>query len=208
VHRPRGVASAFAAPSFVHSPNHPCAVPIVGSGVGTLRAVVLNPKQLPTLRALMRRRPSAWCSLAGDCCRVAEFFLRIGFFVKRLSNGSHPRSPPPFALDGGVRKRPPGPATGTFQPEGVWGVGSRQLEGGWKWYEGGWHGGWHGGWKPHSPVGRRLEGAVTSRCRCFDGGPKVSTMIRFAVSSRSIALAKAVAVQPLAPGIVANSFGA
>jgi hypothetical protein len=38
------------------------------------------------------------------------------------------------------------------------------------------------------------------RWRCFDGGPKVSTMIRFAVSSRSIALARAAAVQFPAPG--------
>jgi hypothetical protein len=50
--------------------------------------------------------------------------------------------------------------------------------------------------------------AMIRRWRCLDGDPKVSTMIRLAAISRSIALAKASDVVPSAPGIVANSFGA
>jgi hypothetical protein len=69
-----------------------------------------------------------------------------------------------------------------------------RLEGGWK------------GLAHHSDT--VAAGATTRRCRCFDGGPKVSTMIRLAVSSRSIALARAAAAHPSADGMAANSFGA
>src|SRR5258707_12524520 len=99
-------------------------------------------------------------------------------------------------------------ARGVYNRRGVWGVGSRQLEGGWKGCEGGWHGGWHGGWKPQFPVGRRLEGVTTRRWRCFEGEPNVSTPISLAAKSRSIALARAAAVHPSADGMAADSFGA
>jgi hypothetical protein len=97
---------------------------------------------------------------------------------------------------------------GASNCRGVWGVGSRQSETGWHRCEGGWYGGLHSGWKPHSAVGRRLEGATTRRWRCFEGGPNVSTLMRFVVSSLSIVWAKAIAVVPAAPDIAANSFGA
>jgi hypothetical protein len=65
-----------------------------------------------------------------------------------------------------------------------------------------------GGWQPQFPVGRRLEGVATRRWRCLEGGPKVSTLISLAASSRSIAFARAAAVHPSADGMAANSFGA
>lgn len=51
-------------------------------------------------------------------------------------------------------------------------------------------------------------GAKTSRERCFDGGPSVSTRRRPAERSRSIAAANAFLVTPLADGCFSNTVGA
>jgi hypothetical protein len=53
-----------------------------------------------------------------------------------------------------------------------------------------------------------LPGTMTSRCRCFDGGPTVSTRTRPATSRRSIARTNALRLKPSAFGCFSNAVGA
>jgi hypothetical protein len=151
---------------------------------------------------------SSASSASRRCSRseaLGMFWLGL-VMVMALSRGFRPR-----AQRQRSRGRKPGGmrARGRFQLPG--GVGGWKA-GGWHTgqysWQGCWNGSWHGGWKPQLSVGRVVGRLATRRWRCFEGGPKVSTVRVLDCNRRSMALARALAVQPSADGMAASSFGA